>query len=303
VSEASGRRPWSLQDGIDPRAWPEEARDATRHLRQGHLIAKPPLVYAASPGYPIHATTKAWALSGKADTGAVNLIADDLRPPYGLIVTQTCDLVEEGTPKRPWVHVAPVYIYEGDKGQRKQIERGRGLQYLCPTPALGEIENGIWVADLRLLVAVEKGWLVGQKPVEAFVTEDGFDRLRAQLAASVSRKAFATVLNNHILDPTFELLKKLAIEYQGDDPIIEVGLATGRSRVEPANAQICFILDGELPDDLRRQILDWWEIVSQTARAAGLETMVPRFVSVDELTAREYRAMDLLDAEAFSPRD
>ncbi len=39
---------WSLQDGIDPGAWPDEAREATDGLRQGSLVASPPFVYAAS---------------------------------------------------------------------------------------------------------------------------------------------------------------------------------------------------------------------------------------------------------------
>jgi hypothetical protein len=303
VTETQGRRSWSLQDGINSRAWPESAREATRNLRQGFLVQKPPLVYAANPDHPIHETSKAWSKSAKAETGAVNVIAEDLRPAYGLIVTQTCDLVEEGVPKRPWVHIAPVYIFRGDRGQRKQIERGRGFQYLCHIPCLDPPEDGIWVADLRILVPVEKGWLVDVESVPAFPDETGFDRLRELLAASFSRKAIATVIITHLLGPTVELLKKIAVDLEGDDPIVEVGLATGRSIVDPTNAQLVFMLDGDLTPELRQQILDWWETTSEAARANGLETLLPRFVSIDALSAREYRALDLLDAEAFSPFD
>ena len=125
MTETPGRTSWDLQAGINPRSWPEEVRKATRDLRQGLLVESPPLIYAAEAGYPIHATTQAWAGSSKASSGAVNLISPELRPEYGLIVTQTCDLVEEGSPKRPWIHIAPVYVFAGDKGQCSQIERGR----------------------------------------------------------------------------------------------------------------------------------------------------------------------------------
>ena len=196
-----------------------------------------------------------------------------------------------------------MYVFGGDKGQRKQIELGRGFHYLCHVPVLEPDEYGIWVADLRLLVPVEKGWLVERNAFAAFSDEAGFDRLTELLAACFSRRAFATVIVNHVLGPTLELLKQIAVDLEGNDPIVEVGLATGRSRVEPTNAQVVFMLDGELPPELRGRILDWWETTSEVARAAGLETLVPRFVSVDDLTAREYRALDLLDAEAFSPHD
>lgn len=303
MSDSPGRPAWSAQDGIDPRDWPDAAREATRGLRQGYLVRRPPLVYAANPDQPIHRTTKAWAGSSKAESGVVNLLADEVRPEYGLIITQTCDLVEEGAPKRPWVHLAPVYLFRADKGQRNQIQKGRGFQYLCYVPELEPKEDGVWVADLRLLVAVEKGWLVDRETRPAFSTDAEFDRLAELLAASFSRRAFATVVVDHILRPTQDLLKTIAADHEGRDPIVEVGLATGRSRVDPTNAQLVFMLDGELSVQLRDEILTWWDTTAEVARANGLETLVPKFISVDILTAREYRALDILDAQAFSPND
>ncbi|RKQ92985.1 hypothetical protein C8N24_2842 [Solirubrobacter pauli] len=297
------RPSWSLQAGVDPREWPEAAREATKPLRQGSLVERPPLVYAADAAHPIHATTRAWAGSSRASSGVVSVQAEKLRPAYGLVVTQTCDLVEEGTPKRPWVHIAPVYALDGDKGTVKQIKRGRGFTYLCHVTGLEAPDAGIWVADLRLLVPVEKGWLVGRPAQAGFADEDGYDRLRVQLAATVARKAFATVINHHVLGPTVDLLRELAGEYEGNDPIVDVGLLLGRSRLDPQYAQVVFMLDSELSPDLRTRILDWWETTAEVARAAGLETLVPRFVSLDELSAREYRALDLLDAQSFSPDD
>jgi hypothetical protein len=39
----------------------------------------------------------------------------------------------------------------------------------------------------------------------------------------------------------------------------------------------------------------------ERARAEGLEILAPRLVSLDDLSAREYRALYLLDASSLSP--
>lgn len=292
---------WSLQAGIEPQSWPEAAREAIAGLRQGTLVASPPLTYAASAEHPIHAITRGWAASPSAQSGVVNVVSSERRPPYGLIVTQTCDLVEEGTPKRPWVQIASVYLLFANRGDRKRIEQGRAFDYLVPINALTPPEGALWVADLRLLVPVEKGWLVARETLPAFTNEAGYDRLAQQLGRRFARTAYATVIGKRVLGPAYDLLRDIVDRYEGRDPIAEVGLALGRSRVEPVNAQLVFMLDGELSLGLRAQVIDWWRPLAEQARADDLEFLAPRFVSLDELTAREYRGLDLLDASSLSP--
>ena len=294
---------WSLQTGIDAQAWPKAARDATASLRQGTLVASPPFVYAARADVAVHAITRAWASSPSAAGGVVNVTASDKRAPWGLIVTQTCDLVEEGKPKRPWVQIAPVYELYANAGDRARILQGRGFDYLVPITTLKPSEGALWVADLRLLVPVEKGWLVERAVRDGFDDQAGFDRLAAQLGRLFSRTAHATVVGKRILGPAYELLHDIAERYEGRDPIAEVGLALGRARHDPVNAQLVFMLDGELTAELRSQIIDWWQPVAEKAGADGLEVLAPRFVSLDELSAREYRSLDLLDASSLSPDD
>jgi hypothetical protein len=302
VSDGGDEAPaWSLQTGIEPQSWPEAARDATAGLRQGILVATPPFTYAASAEHPIHAVTRAWAASPRAESGVVNVVSPEGRPPYGLIVTQTCDLVEEGRPKRPWVQIAPVYTLFANSGDRSRIEQGRGFDYLVPITALTPPDGALWVADLRLLVPAEKGWLVGRETLSAFNEEAEYDRLAQQLSRRFARTAYATVVGDHVLRPAHELLSDVIERYEGEDPIVEVGLALGRSRLEPVNAQLVFMLDGELSPELRAQIIERWQPLAEVARADGLELLAPRFVTLDELTAREYRALDILDAASLSP--
>jgi hypothetical protein len=279
------------------------ARDTAASLRQGTLVASPPFVYAASADYAVHAVTRAWASSPSTAGGVVNVAASDKRAPWGLIVTQTCDLVEEGKPKRPWVQIAPVYALYANAGDRARILQGRGFDYLVPITTLEPPEGALWVADLRLLVPVEKGWLVKREVRDGFDEQAGFDRLAAQLGRLFSRTAHATVVGKRILGPAYELLRDIAERYEGRDPIAEVGLALGRARFDPVNAQLVFMLDGELTPELRSQVIDWWQPVAEKAHADGLEVLAPRFVSLDELSALEYRSLDLLDASSLSPDD
>lgn len=293
---------WSLQSGIDPDRWPPAVRDATSGLRQGDLVEAPPLVYAASADHPLHAITVAWSSTDKAQTGAVNVTDSTKRAPYGVIVTQTCDLVEEGRPKRPWVHVAPVYRFRCDRGIRTTIERERGFDYLCPVTALEPFEEGLWVADLRLLVAIEKGRLVGVEARRGFRDDQGTERLSRQLARVFSRPAYPTPLIDSLLEPLNRVLREVSEQYGGQDPIIEVGLALGRSRLDPSTAEIVFLLEGSLEEELRNRLLEWGKSVADNA-PEGIELLLPRFESLDDLSAREYRQLILIDVSAFSPED
>ncbi len=296
---------WSLQDGIQHTTWPDEIRQATGDLRQGLLVRSPPLLYAASATFPVHATTRAWAGSAQAGSGAVNVVNPARRPPYGVIATQTCDLVEEGKPKRPWLQIAPAYWLPCTAGDQQRIEQARGFDYFCPVTALPAGEGGLWVADLRILIPVEKGWLAepDRNLQPAFTDEGGFDRFAAQLARRFARPAYPTAVNRHILAPLYKLLGQVGVDYEGRDPIVDVGLALGRSRLDPTNVQVVFLLERELEQALRARLVDWWEEVSGVARDAGLAVLAPRFVTLDELTAREYRQLDFIDAASLSPSD
>ncbi len=294
---------WSLQAGIDSAAWPEAVRAATRDIRQGVLIERPPLVYAANAEYPVHEITRRWAASSRASSGAVNITAVDKRPPYGLVVTQTCDLVEEGRPKRPWLQVAPVYFQRLSRGDKRRILQGRAFDYLCPVTSLDTIEEGLWVADLRILIAIEKGVLVDLEAFPAFAEQTEYDRLSNQLSRRFSRPAYPRRINDYLIRPVQSMLLELAERYVGADPISDVGLALGRSRLDPDNAQVVFLLHGPIENELRTFLVDWWAPVAAHAENAGLTVLPPWFVNETDLSAKEYRRLDWLNADSLSPED
>lgn len=293
---------FSLEAGIKAARFDAPTREALARLRQGVLVRSPPLIYGASADRPLFAASVAWATSDRAGSGAVNLVTRAHRAPWGCIVTQTCDLVEEGAkPKRPWVHIAPVYVMQCDSGSQRLIESERGFAYLCPVTGLDPpADGGLWVADLRLLVPVEKGWLVGVESCAGFNDEAGYDRLARQLSQQFSRPAYNTALGVHVLRPLSKLLQSLAKAHDGDDGVLEVGLALGRSRMNPTSCQVVFVADRPLTEDVLESIFAWGQNVLDDP-PPDINMLMPRIALIDEMSARDFRKLELIDVSAYSP--
>jgi hypothetical protein len=113
-----------IDEGLE-QPWPEPVPPAVEPFLQGHLIAQPPLFYAADLRHPIWRTTRLIAdETPEVDRGEdfVDLALED-RPPYGIITTQSCDLSEERPdPRQPWLAVAAVY----SRMARRPRRPGRG---------------------------------------------------------------------------------------------------------------------------------------------------------------------------------
>ncbi len=158
-----------------PDEWSLAVREVCSRFKQGHLVTTPPFFYGATAVHGI------WDLT--RDVGDPELdqevfqLDDDMAPSYGLITTQTCDIYEEGKPRKPWVQVAPVYdgqalIPASSIGNLQKDAIGHLM--LLDSLALGE---GLWVVDFRIEFPLEKSWLVGKEPLEAFPTEERYLRL------------------------------------------------------------------------------------------------------------------------------
>jgi hypothetical protein len=62
------------------------------------------------------------------------------------------------------------------------------------------------------------------------------------------------------------------------------------------------MLDGEPDAGLHDLILDWGDQIVR-APPEGITVLLPRLVGIDDLSAREYRTLDVVDAASFSPVD
>lgn len=277
-----------IEQGL-PDQWPQPILDALERFKQGHLIEQPPLFYVGAPSFPI------WSLTHSADTAMAEDLFDvheDDRSPYGLITSQTCDLAEEGTPRQPWFQVAPVYELDPaslDDNQMQRLTNGRMLELVLLHPPTFRAED-LWVADLRIEVPIEKGWLVGRDPIEAFRAEAGYLELADRLGARRQRGAVAKSVHDSIVKPL-----KRQVEQMGASnrpvvlgPIHQVRLALAPDRLEPTTAQLLVVKADEISDEGHERWESWWERLRDRAEPRGLTLLGNRYPTLDELTARDF---------------
>jgi hypothetical protein len=136
--------------------WPEEVVRALEDVRQGDVIPWP-----ADTAY---ITTDLNVLYGESSgeegpvPGAQFAMALEPAPQLAVITSQTCDIDEQGLPRRkPWIQYAPL-VSTSDAPRR-------GLN-TWPLDGTG-LPDGDWYADLRIEGCAEKNTLVGVKRTEA----------------------------------------------------------------------------------------------------------------------------------------
>jgi hypothetical protein len=80
------------------------------------------------------------------------------------------------------------------------------VEYLLEVPSLPD--DGSWVADLRLVVPIEKSHLMGKEPIDGFPDEDGRRLIGERIAMMHTRPAFDKAFIEIVTGP---LLAKLAV--------------------------------------------------------------------------------------------
>lgn len=211
-----------IEPGIKPRKdWPEGLLTHLQDFRQGDVVEGFPAVYIGNPANAVHAQTAVYQDS-KSD---VIRFSNDF--PYGMILTQTCDIVEENRnhPKRPWVSIAPVYNSETrfrDPNSNKEIAllnddirnslvAGKGPYYLLYLPDLPDFISfpSCWVADFRLVVSVEKGWLLEREPIRALISEEDRRKMGKKLGSLFTRPAFDGRFEKSVRAPLVKALRAI----------------------------------------------------------------------------------------------
>ncbi|MHB8246945.1 MAG: hypothetical protein ACYDGN_16665 [Acidimicrobiales bacterium] len=302
----------------DRHHWPAGVLDDLRRFRQGDVVADLPYFYWGNPHRSVLALTARYADEGEGVIEAAN------RFDYGLIATQTCDIVEEDSsrPGQPWVHICPVYDAERTyrpegiapdtpasdlpkliAGQeRSLIRQGRSQRYL-QVPAIPT--TGFWVADLRLLLPVEKGWLAGRERIEAFQTEADRIVVGRRLAWLYDRPAFDGRFVRTIQQPLLDALRVLRRQNRTmfdrlADQVPEIGVSTDHNIA--IHAAEVVVLCNTAPDaDITEWFHDWWMSSAETAAAEELTLLPLRVEQLDRLPASEYRRLTRLPLAAVSP--
>lgn len=285
-----------IDEGLE-QPWSESVAPALESFLQGHLVVSPPLFYAADLRHPIWRVTRTVAdetVETERGEDFVDLAAED-RPPYGILTTQSCDLSEERPdPRQPWVAVAPVYLVAADSGLRD-----RDYIYELSPP---DLADGVWVADLRIELPLEKGLLVGRTPVEAFPDEDGYIGFANFLARRRGRPALASVFHE-VLNATTTRLKRergaqrtLARRARANVYKLMLGIEDG-TRLQPAAAKLYVVTNGRRSDDVQRWFDLWWNEARIVASEHGLQLLPTAWL---DATAVDLRILDDL-VEMRSP--
>ena len=291
--------------------WPDGVLQALRAFRQGDLVAEPPMAYLADPQAPVWSESARFAAevatSGDPPEPEIIRFPESLTPPYGMITTQTCDLVEEDAspPKWPWAQLVPVYDMDGvlNAGEKGMLREGRGRRSLVHVPAP---TPGFYVADLRISFPVEKGWLARQERIVGFHSEEERQRVGDRLALLGGRPAFAGTFVTTIQNPLIAALRELkrtdrkAFDHL-DELVPEVGVLMD-SRLNPSDVQVVVLSTAPLDAAQTEWWNTWWHDCRERAGTAGMALHALDFKVLDEnYSAAEYRRLTLLPLPNVSP--
>lgn len=277
-----------------PTPWPQNVTDALTHWRQGDLIECPPFFYAADPRNPLLPFTA--SNSDPARTWQVLSLAAGDRPPFGAIVTQTCD-ISEARPLSPFVDVAPVIDLEGriGNGEKSEIRRHLFNNYVLLTrqPA----KDGFFVVDLRAYFPIEKGALVARSPIVGFANE--LDRLdfSDRVATRFSRPAYADAVQDHVIRPLDRWIRdglkeasRLGSErFSG---VEEVRLRIEGDRLDPKTVQLVVFQKKELNQEEQEAWRTWRiEAARLLMQALSIELRPIQFSSKRTMSASDYEEL------------
>jgi hypothetical protein len=255
--------------------WPQEVIDAARHFQQGDLIEAPPIAYAASSDYPIWSLTRAEAESGDehSDTEYLGLHEED-RPPYGIITSQTCDVFEDRPqPLQPWFDVAPVYLCRIGSPLLKR-------DFIYPLGGLQAPDGSRWIADLRLRASLEKGLLVGRRPIDPFQDDE---QARVDFGVALGRRTARAALAgtvHTVIERTIDEHKRKTGRRVGKR-VYKLLLAIEEgSRLQPRTVRLHAVcrepFDGSITnDEMENWFQTWYDDAREVAEQNAINLLAP----------------------------
>ena len=263
-----------IDDGLQP--WPAEVLRAVRRFRQGDVIPLPSTFYLSTPRYPL------WRLSlpeAPDDVDPQIVESEWNEGALGLITSQTCDITEDGrtTPRKPWIQVAPVYDLR---------HAGTLPQHLVRLT--GQDLPGNSIADLRIELPVEKGWLVDQNPIAGFSDAEGFRSLARRLALQREREALPQWVEDLIYKPFQNADELLGTAMLGTVEEVRLAFETNDLSTTQVVWFVVLTIEAARIEELTALWSDWCEGLSSRL-PAGASLLPVVVLTADMMTAREYR--------------
>lgn len=261
------------------RPWTDAKARALDRIRQGHVVD------GISPLVAVGAANPIWQGAPIGTTAERTVLAED--PPVArkaMVVSQGCDLVRTAF---PWATVVPVYDIEPFLGtSQRSAARSGQTRYLVPITAPWAT-TGLWVADLRFEIPVDKALLATLTPEEGFADEAGYADLAAHLAEARQRAAVPDPCLDHVAKPLFDAVRER--QGEGIDPndcVREIRVICN-DPVVPTTVHLLVVAE----QGYRPSADEWnriFDLVHPHAAAAGIALTGPEIAGLDDLTATDY---------------
>jgi hypothetical protein len=276
-----------IDDWIDADDWPSAVQEAVSQYEQGDLVEQPGFFYIGSARYGVWRFTR--------EVGDASL-PDELfeldqqeAPPWGMITTETCDLIEEeGTPRQPWISVAPAYRLDGLDPNKLSLLENRRVAYMRKLTA-PRFSDGVWVVDARIEFPIEKSWLVGRAPIQAFQSAQEKAELATFLSRRRERPVLANGLHKALLTPLRRWIERSNTREEILKGLGEVRVAISGSPLAPDGAFLILIGDKEpIPESARAAWDGKWANWRSRMEGVGISLLANEYTTLDDLSARKY---------------
>jgi len=270
--------------------WPTEVVEAMRRFSQGDLIEKPPFFFAGASKFAV--TSFVRELGDPEEEDELFDLAMESRPPYGLITTETCDIAEGETdrPRQPFILIAPVYNLSGRiAAERERLITDNRVGYIRHLKG-SALPSGLWVADLRIEIPVEKSLLVGRHALVVLDSEVERLELAGFLAARRDRPVLPEKVHVGVIRPLRRWVEgmnpaKRALLLDG----VEVRLAIAGPRHDPDGLGLMMVSDAASISTSARAVWDArYEHMKTKADATHLTLLAHEYTTLDDVSARRY---------------
>lgn len=280
-----------IDKGISSSGWPEPVLADIKKFEQGDLVENPPFFYVASARHGVWHLTRGTG-DPELEAELFEMHPDDC-PPLGIITTETCDLVEEDAkePRQPWFSVSPVYVLEeADQNRISLIEENR-ISYFRRLTA-SDYSDKLWIADFRIEFPVEKSWIVGREPIQAFSTLEEKLALAEFLAERRNRPVLARNIHTQLIVPLRRWLEHLKVDRRATvlQGVHEVRLEISGNPLDPDGLGLVIV--GETVDVPQAARTEWnakWENWKERLNTVNISLVHHEYATLDTLSARRYR--------------
>lgn len=220
-----------------------------------------------------------------------------LVPEWGIITSQTCDVVATGPGARhPTVQVSPLLDLTGaDPNKVTGIRRHMNVD-LAPVSTVPG--GGSWAADLRISLPVSKAVLLQQERHHGFDDPAGAHAFAERVAGKFRRAALHDQLSVGLaagLEQAVKQAKKAGAVWPDEIEQFRL-LVTRGDRLHPKNVAVLAVtLADKLSPEEMEPLRKWRnQERRRLLRVSDIQLDPVRFRSVDRVGARDYRASDWL---------